>query len=274
MRYKTIFLAAALTIAAACSKATDPATPDLYPVRFNITGLAVEYGEMTKAGGTPATFIKTIIENGGAKYSESTLTISSASDLTPEIYVPSGDSKIYFVAGGSGCSADDLSLTYGWDGVKITANYKEVFSASVDVNPESATTYTASLQRVTGGLQFVILDADKAPTGSEIENALFSFSKRPEYYNINTASSGIGTTGPLSTPQTAIASCAHIFPFSAQEITIDLYDAGGNIYNTYKVTAAVFSNRITKIKGNIYGATPQFTVSFSESWGTDNDVAL
>ena len=283
MKHKLLLYAALLTIAGACSK-EKPADPagKLYPVSFRISGLGVEYAPITKASPAPVTFVKYLILNSeGAQLSAKTITVSSEEDLNAEIYVPSGESTVYFAAGGAGTTGpDDITLTLEGSDVEIKGDYKEIFAKKVTVNPATATEYSAELERVTGAVELQILDAGQAPAGQEITSFGVTFAKKPVYYSL---SRGTTAEGSHEANLYAVSSVSngsgiiHVLPASEQNLYIELYtdvNSPTGKYNSYTVTAAVYKNRKTIIKGNIYGGTPNFSITIAEGWGENNEVTF
>lgn len=279
MKHKILLFAALLTIAGACSK-EKPAekVAELYPVRFNLSGLGVEYAPITKAGTTPpVTFVKYLIFQNNAVIAEKTIEITKDEDLSPEIYIPSGDSKVCFAAGGEGVtSADAFSLSQYGNEVRLTGDYIELFAAVADVNPGNNTAYDVELERVTGAIQLVILDIDKAPAGASATSFNVTFVRKPAYYSALTGGSGETS---YATGMTAAGSVSagtgtiHALPASEQSLKIQVSNSSG-VINTYNVTAAVYKNRKTIIKGNVYGGTPNFSITIAEGWGENNEVVF
>lgn len=283
MKHKILLFAALLTIAGACSK-EKPAekAAELYPVRFNLSGLGVEYAPITKAGTTPpVTFVKYLIMQGSNILEQKTLTISSAEDLAVQMYVPAGESSVYFAAGGQGAtSSDSFSLEQYGSAIIVKGDYIELFAATTSVDPEAGSNYGVELQRITGAIELQILDADKAAAGQEITSFGVTFENKPVYYSLSTGTTAEGkyesnlfAKGNVSNGTGIIS----VLPASEQNLFIELYTGASSttkLYNSYTITAAVYKNRKTIIKGNVYGGTPNFTITIAEGWGENNEVVF
>ena len=284
MKAKIFLLtAAALTIAAACSKqAQEPAAPELYPVSFNLTGLAVEYGEITKAGESETPQINSLayfLYSGTTLKDSKNYTAAEFANLdlsNLEIYIPSGEYTIYFCAGGTD-SSDPLTIGTGsynnTNYAAITDKGREIFSGSATINSETAAEYAVTLTRKTGAIALNITDIENAPSG--FTRVLFGTYTPVKWMPLwGTCENTTTTTNRYCTPEELAAGAyLSLWPRGAMEINIVAYSGATEIARA-QVSAAVYANRKTIITGPLFGASGNFGVSVDSSWGEDNEVTL
>lgn len=274
-KFTALAAAGAIVALAACSKtpAQEPADT-LHPVKFSIEALAAEYGPLTKAGNA-AEKINTLThfarKANGAQYGYKAFTAEqlAAADLSAlEIALPAGDLTAYFIAGGKDSTTP---LDMNSSEIQIT-DTRELFAGSVPVNIGTAEEYTATLQRVTGGLALNITDLASAP--ADFSKVKLNF-VRPYIWNpVAGTYSGSNSAGAeLTAEQIAAGAYIPVFPFAAQTIAVQVY-RGTGVAATYSVSAAVYSNRKTIITGALFGGSAAFAVSVEDTWGDDNPVNI
>ena len=275
--FTALAAAGAIAALAACSKtpAQEPADT-LHPVKFSVEALATEYGALTKAG-TAAEKINVLSHkakgaNPNYQYAVKAYTAEqlAALDLSAlEVALPAGDYTVYFIAGGK----DSTEPLY-WDNSTITvATPRELYAGSVaGVNVQTAEEYTATLQRVTGGLALNITDLASAP--ANFTKVKLNFSRPTIWDPIAGTYTGSDTGGvELTAEEIAAGAYKSVFPFDARTIQVQVY-RGTSIAASYSVSAAVYSNRKTIITGALFGGSAAFSVSVQDAWGDDNPVYI